>query len=56
MPKMNVKLYVIEDYENETTLRLQKNKPNLKTEVRRQKSEDRSQKTEFGPLATAPAN
>ncbi len=25
---MNVNLYVIEDYENETTLRPQKNKPN----------------------------
>ena len=27
-PKMNVNLYVIEDYENETAFRLQKNKPN----------------------------
>ncbi len=27
-PKMNVNLYVIEDYENETALRPQKNKPN----------------------------
>jgi len=27
-PKMNVNLYVIEDYENETTLRPQQNKPN----------------------------
>jgi len=27
-PKMNVNLYVIEDYENETSFRLQKNKPN----------------------------
>ncbi len=26
-PKMNVNLYVIEDYENETALRPQKNKP-----------------------------
>ena len=26
-PKMNVNLYVIEDYENETAFRLQKNKP-----------------------------
>jgi hypothetical protein len=26
--KMNVNLYVIEDYENETTIRLRKNKPN----------------------------
>jgi hypothetical protein len=25
---MNVNLYVIEDYENETAFRLQKNKPN----------------------------
>ncbi len=28
MPKMSVNLYVIEDYENETTFRPQKNKPN----------------------------
>ena len=37
MPKMNVNLYVIEDYENETTLRPKKtnpNKPNFKSEGR----------------------
>ena len=28
MPKMNVNLYVIEDYENETAFRLKKTKPN----------------------------
>ncbi len=28
MPKMDVNVYVIEDYENETAFRLQKNKPN----------------------------
>jgi len=28
-PKMNVNLFTTKDYENETTLRLQKNKPNL---------------------------
>jgi hypothetical protein len=28
MPKMNANLYVIEDYENETAIRLRKNKPN----------------------------
>ncbi len=43
-PKMNVNLYVIEDYENETAFRPQKNKPN------QTQSQNRSQKTEFGPL------
>ena len=28
IPKMDVNLFVIEDYENETAFRLQKNKPN----------------------------
>jgi len=28
MPKMNVNLYVIEDYENETAFRLKKTNPN----------------------------
>jgi len=40
MPKMNVNLYVIEDYENETTFRPQKtnpNKPNLETTPGQQK-------------------
>jgi len=27
-PKMNVNLYVIEDYENKTAFRLEQNKPN----------------------------
>ncbi len=49
-PKMSVNLYVIEDYENETTLRPQKNKPKQtqfhlppsgKTEVRCRTSEFR---------------
>jgi hypothetical protein len=38
MPKMNVNLYFIEDYENETTLRPKKTNPN-KPNLRKAKNE-----------------
>ena len=47
---MNVNLYVIEDYGNETALRPKKtnpNKANFKSEVRSQMSDVRSQKPDY---------
>jgi len=49
--KMNENLFATKDYENETAFRPQKYKPK-QSQSQKQKPEDRSQKTEFGPLSS----
>ena len=46
---MNVNLYVIEDYENETAFRLQKNKPN-QTQFQNTTPKEREEKKASGKL------